>query len=85
MAQALLEAGSVYLDLRRLELAPELTKQVADALSGGRFINFGTGGANSAVSSGSDDILRVVQTLVAAQVLTGGDSAPVKPGKLPTP
>ncbi|MGH7670957.1 MAG: hypothetical protein ACRENQ_15840, partial [Gemmatimonadaceae bacterium] len=76
-AEALRDAGDIYLDLRRLELAPELTRQVADALSGGQFINFGTGGGNgagSAVSTGSDDILRVVQTLVAAQVLTGKDS-----------
>jgi len=84
-AQALLEAGSIYLDLRRLELAPELTKQVADALAGGRFINFGTGGANSAVSTGSDDILRVVQTLVAAQVLTSGDAAPLNSAPTRTP
>ncbi len=76
-AEALRDAGNFYLDLRRLELAPELTRQVADAISGGQFINFGSGGGNgggSAVSTGSDDILRVVQTLVAAQVLTGKEN-----------
>ena len=75
------DAGNIYLDLRRLELAPELTRQVADALSGGQFINFGSGGGNgggSAVSTGSDDILRVVQTLMAAQVLTGKDGPVTK-------
>ncbi|HKI96811.1 MAG TPA: hypothetical protein VJ992_16090 [Gemmatimonadales bacterium] len=85
-AQALKDAGNIYLDLRRLELAPDLTRQVADALAGGQFINFGTSGgngANSAVSSGSDDILRVVQTLVAAQVLTGNEKASSKPQQVP--
>jgi len=68
-AAALAEAGSLYLDLRRLELAPELTGQVAGALANGQFVNFGSG-AQSAVSGGSDDVMRVVQTLMAAQVVT---------------
>jgi flotillin len=71
-AQALVEAGQAYMDLRRLELAPALTKEVASALSNGQFVNFGSSGSNgsSAVASGSDDVLRVVQTLLAAQVIT---------------
>ena len=75
-AVALMEAGGIYLDLRRLELAPDLTREVAAALSNGQFVNFGTsggaGGDHGAVSTGSDDVLRVVQTLMAAQVVTGG-------------
>jgi flotillin len=74
-AQALVEAGQAYMDLRRLELAPELTKEVASALANGQFVNFGSTGAggNSAVASGSEDVLRVVQTLLAAQVITRND------------
>jgi flotillin len=74
-AQALIEAGQAYMDLRRLELAPELTREVASALANGQFVNFGSTGAggNSAVASGSDDVLRVVQTLLAAQVITRND------------
>ncbi len=75
-ALALAEAGGAYLDLRRLEMAPELTAQVASALSNSQFVNFGTSGGatgdHGAVSTGSDDVLRVVQTLLAAQVITGG-------------
>jgi flotillin len=75
-AQALMEAGGAYLDLRRLEMAPELTRQVADALSNSQFVNFGGGGGGGggergALTTGSDDVLRVVQTLMAAQVITG--------------
>jgi flotillin len=76
-AQALLEAGQVYLDLRRLELAPELTRAVAGALANSQFVNFGAAGSNggqSAVAAGSDDVLRVVQTLMAAQVITQAPS-----------
>ena len=75
-AQALLESGGAYLDLRRLEMAPELTREIASALASSQFVNFGTSGGaageHGAVSTGSDDVLRVVQTLMAAQVITGG-------------
>lgn len=81
-AQALLEAGGAYLDLRKLELAPELTAQVAAALANSQFVNFGSpGGVNDepgAVSTGSADVLRVVQTLMAAKIVGGSGSAPDK-------
>jgi flotillin len=76
-ARALAESGQPYMDLRRLELAPALTQQVATALANGQFINFGTSGGDghSAAASGSDDVMRVVQTLLAAQVITRNDGA----------
>jgi flotillin len=74
-AQALLAAGEAYMDLRRLELAPALTREVAVALSNGQFVNFGSTGGDgtSAAASGSNDVMRVVQTLLAAQVITRND------------
>jgi flotillin len=92
-ALALMEAGGAYLDLRRLEMAPELTAQVANALSNSQFVNFGSsggaGGDHGAVTTGSDDVLRVVQTLMAAQIVTGrglgesNDAAARRAGGLP--
>lgn len=75
-AQALVEAGEAYMDLRRLELAPDLTKEIATALSNGQFVNFGTSGSDghSAAASGSDDVMRVVQTLLAAKVIDRSDA-----------
>ncbi|HET9934283.1 MAG TPA: hypothetical protein VFQ35_26455 [Polyangiaceae bacterium] len=74
-AQALLASGGAYLDLRRLEMAPELTREIANALGESQFVNFGASGGGSgergAVTTASDDVLRVVQTLMAAQVITG--------------
>src|SRR5258706_1963575 len=82
-ALALAQAGGAYLDLKKLELAPELTAQVAAALSNSQFVNFGSPGGSSdepgAVSTGSADVLRVVQTLMAAEV--GGGSGSPTPGK----
>ncbi len=45
---------------------------MAQALSNGQFVNFGTTGAggHSAAASGSDDVMRVVQTLMAAQIIS---------------
>lgn len=75
-AQALLEAGGVYLDLRRLELAPDLTREVAGALASSQFVNFGGGGeGHGAVATGSEDVLRVVQTLMAAKVIMADSPA----------
>jgi len=74
-AEALMSSGQAYLDLRRLEMAPALTREVAGALANGQFVNFGSSGdgGHSAAASGSDDVMRVVQTLMAAQVITGGN------------
>jgi len=82
-AEALAEAGQAYLDLRRLELAPALTREVAGALSNGQFVNFGSGGSGgqSAAAGGSDDVLRVVQTLMAAQVITNANNGRALPAR----
>lgn len=76
-AQSLMESGQAYLDLRKLELAPALTREVAGALANGQFVNFGSSGENghSAAASGSDDVMRVVQTLMAAQVIGNANNA----------
>ena len=53
-AEALMASGQAYLDLRRLEMAPALTKRVAAALANGQFVNFGTsghGGQSAAASA----------------------------------
>ena len=91
-AHALIESGGAYLDLRRLELAPELTREIAGALANSQFVNFGAGSgggdAHGAVATGSDDILRVVQTLMAAKVITGqtfGAGSPPAAGSSPPP
>src|ERR1017187_4089081 len=57
-AHALIESGGAYLDLRRLELAPELTREIAGALANSQFVNFGAGSgggdSHGAVATGSD-------------------------------
>ena len=40
-ARALLESGGAYLDLRRLEMAPALTREIASALASSQFVTSG--------------------------------------------
>ncbi len=86
-AEALAVAGQAYMDLRRLELAPEVTAQIAAALANSQFVNFASGpggpGGVGAAGAGTDDILRVVQTLMAAQVVNA--KPPVVAGPAPLP
>ncbi|GDX41420.1 hypothetical protein LBMAG21_17120 [Armatimonadota bacterium] len=58
--------------MRRLELTPEITREIAAALGRGQFVNFGStgGGGQSAAATGSDDVQRVVQTLLAAKIIS---------------
>ena len=62
-----LEKSSGYLELRRLEVAPELAEQIAKALANGQFVNFAGGSGDGAVKGGTDDVMQVVRTLMAAQ------------------
>lgn len=70
--EALRDTGDAYLELRRLELTPEITREIAAALGRGQFVNFGStgGGGQSAAATGSDDVQRVVQTLLAAKIIS---------------
>jgi flotillin len=62
-----LEKSAGYLELRRLEVAPELARQISKALATGQFVNFAGGSGDGAVKGGTDDVMQVVKTLMAAQ------------------
>ena len=69
-----MEAGGAYLDLRRLELAPELTargRQRARQQPVRQLRRRRRRRRARRRPTGSDDVLRVVQTLMAAQIVTG--------------
>ena len=65
-AQSLSEARQAYLDLRRLEMAPRAHPRSGQprsaTVSSSTSVRRGNGG-QSAAASGSDDVMRVVQTL----------------------
>ncbi|HZU96542.1 MAG TPA: SPFH domain-containing protein [Planctomycetota bacterium] len=64
-----LETSGAFMDLRRLELAPDVARQVSRALANGQFVTLAGGSGDGAVKGATDDVLKVVQTLLAARVL----------------
>lgn len=75
--------GGMYLTLKQLELVPQIAPGIADALSKARLITFSGGGGDGAASETAGDITKVVQMMLAAQLVQGslkdGDDAVILP------
>lgn len=86
-AEALRDTGEAYLELRRLEITPDITREIAAALGRGQFVNFGStgNGGQSAAATGSDDVQRVVQTLLAAKVISDSNFGAAPSKEAPAP
>lgn len=86
--KAIAEGGDAYLSLRQLEMLPQIAPVIANALAQARLVNISSDG-RSAAGGAADQITGVIQTVLAAQLVTGtlrmdGSSAPV-PQNLVTP
>ncbi|HEX6536938.1 MAG TPA: hypothetical protein VF041_20300 [Gemmatimonadaceae bacterium] len=77
---AIREGGDAYLKLRQLEMLPQIAPAIADALSEARLVTIaGDGADGGAAGSATANIMGVVQTVLAADLLRGGlTSAPVQ-------
>ncbi|HEY3413347.1 MAG TPA: hypothetical protein VGM51_09875 [Armatimonadota bacterium] len=77
--------GGMYLTLKQLEMVPQIAPGIADALSKARLVTFSGGGGDGAASETAGDITKVVQMMLAAQLVQGsmqdadGAPAPVAP------
>lgn len=67
---AIKEGGNAYLSLKQLELLPQITPDIANALATSKMINI-TGGGDSrgAAGNATDQITGVIQTLLATQLV----------------
>ena len=79
--KAIAEGGDAYLSLRQLEMLPQIAPVIANALAQARLVNISSDG-RSAAGGAADQITGVIQTVLAAQLVTGtlrmdGSSAPV--------
>jgi len=81
--QAIAEGGQGYLALRQLELIPEIAPAIANALAQARLVNIASDG-RSAAGGAADQITSVIQTVLAAQLVStslkvdGTPNAPVR-------
>jgi flotillin len=71
--EAIRQGGDAYLALKQLEMLPEITPPIAQALAQARLVNIHTGGGDGdgkgAAGGATDQITGVIQTLLAAQLV----------------
>ncbi len=70
---AIQAGGESYFRYRQIEMLPEITPAIADALSTARLVTISGDGANGgAAASATGNIASVIQTVLAAQLVTKG-------------
>lgn len=88
--KAIAEGGDSYLALRQLEMLPQIAPVIANALAQAKLINIASDG-RSAANGAADQITSVIQTVLAAQLVThtinldGNQSAQPKQVPVPQP
>lgn len=78
--QAMKGGGANYLALRQLEMVPVVAPMIADALAKARLVNISSDGGGAA-NGATDQITSVIQTVLAAQLV----SNTLKPDDAPAP
>jgi len=69
---AIREGGSAYLSLKQLELLPQITPSIAQALAQAKLVNINSGSGaegRGAAGGATDQITGVIQTLLATQLV----------------
>ena len=67
---AIAQGGNAYLALKQIELLPEITPHIANALANAKLINISGGGdERGAAGAATDQITGVIQTLLATQLV----------------
>jgi flotillin len=70
--QAIKESGDAYFRYRQIEMLPDLVPVIADALAKARMISIAGSGGTSAPENVTNNIASVIQTVLAAQMVTKG-------------
>jgi len=69
---AIREGGESYLRYRQIELLPEIAPTLANALAQAKMVTIAGGGGGGAAESAMSNISSVIQTVLAAQLVTKG-------------
>ena len=81
--QAIAEGGDAYLQLKQLEMLPQIAPAIANALAQAKLINISGDPGRGAAGSATDHITQVIQTGLAAQLVNSSmgnnQSAPALP------
>jgi flotillin len=66
------QGGNDYIRFRQMEMLPQMTEAIADALAQARLVTLHSGGENgNAAQAATDSVTSVIRTLLAAQFLSG--------------
>lgn len=82
---AIQQGGEAYLKLRQLEMVPTVAPVIANALAQARLVNISSDG-HGAAGGAADQITNVIQTVLAAQLVThtlNGEARPTEAVNLP--
>jgi flotillin len=67
---AIAEGGDSYLALKQLEMIPQIAPVIANALAQAKLVNISSDQSRGAASGATDQITSVIQTVLAAQLVT---------------
>ena len=70
--QAIAAGGESYFRYRQIELLPQIAPVIADALSDAKMVTISGGGGAGAPETTTNNIASVIQTVLAAQLVTRG-------------
>ncbi len=80
---AIASGGESYFRYRQIEMLPQIAPAIADALSQAKMVTFSSGDAKGAAETTTNNIASVIQTVLAAQLVTRGGildgASPEKP------
>jgi flotillin len=71
--QAIMEGGEAYLRYRQIEMVPQITPHIANALAQAKLVTISGGsGTDSAATQTTNQVSQVIQTMLAAQLVSKG-------------
>ncbi len=73
---AIAEGGDAYLQLKQLEMLPQIAPSIANALAQAKLINISGDPTRGAAGNATDHITQVIQTVLAAQLVNSSLSQP---------
>jgi flotillin len=68
--QAIQEGGESYFRYRQIEMLPQIAPDIAAALAEAKMVTFSNGGETGAAETTTNNITSVIQTVLAAQLVT---------------
>jgi flotillin len=79
--RAIQEGGESYFRYRQIEMLPQIAPAIADALSDAKLVTITNGGDRGAPETTTNNITSVIQTVLAAQLVSRGliDQPPAAP------